>query len=51
LVEKARWGRSVITKGKKSNFLKRLIKLTLVEVQEMIAKTPAKKKWLLKSTS
>ena len=47
LVEKARWGRSVITKGKIKIELSKDIdatKLTLAEVQEMIAKkTPAKK--------
>jgi DNA topoisomerase-1 len=47
LVEKARWGRSVITKGKIKIELSKDVdatKLTLVEVQEMIAKkTPAKK--------
>ncbi len=47
LVEKARWGRSVITKGKIKIELGKDIdatKLTLTQVQEMIAeKTPAKK--------
>ena len=47
LVEKARWGRSVITKGKIKIELNKDIdatKLTLAQVQEMIAKkTPAKK--------
>jgi DNA topoisomerase I len=47
LVEKARWGRSVITKGKIKIELSKDIdasKLTLVQVQEMISKkTPAKK--------
>ena len=47
LVEKARWGRSVITKGKIKIELSKDIdvsKLTLEEVSEMIAKkTPAKK--------
>lgn len=47
LVEKARWGRSVITKGKIKIELSKDVdatKLTLDEVQEMIAKkTPAKK--------
>jgi len=46
LVEKARWGRSVITKGKIKIELSKDIdatKLTLEQVQEMIAKkTPAK---------
>jgi len=47
LVEKARWGRSVITKGKIKIELGKEVdatKLTLEEVQEMIAKkTPVKK--------
>ncbi|MET0759602.1 MAG: topoisomerase C-terminal repeat-containing protein, partial [Flavobacterium sp.] len=47
LVEKARWGRSVITKGKIKIELPKEVdaaKLTLEEVKEMIAKkTPAKK--------
>lgn len=47
LVEKARWGRSVITKGKIKIELSKDVdatKLTLAQVQEMIAaKTPAKK--------
>lgn len=47
LVEKARWGRSVITKGKIKIELSKDIdasKLTLLQVQEMIAaKTPVKK--------
>jgi DNA topoisomerase-1 len=47
LVEKARWGRSVITKGKIKIELSKDVdasKLTLEEVQEMIAKKmPAKK--------
>ncbi|WP_348798353.1 type I DNA topoisomerase [Flavobacterium adhaerens] len=47
LVEKARWGRSVISKGKIKIELSKDIdasKLTLAEVQEMIAKkAPAKK--------
>lgn len=47
LVEKARWGRSVITKGKIKIELSKDVdatKLTLEEVQEMIAKkTPVKK--------
>jgi len=47
LVEKARWGRSVITKGKIKIELSKDVdaaKLTLEEVKEMIAKkTPAKK--------
>ena len=47
LVEKARWRRSVITKGKIKIELSKDVdatKLTLAEVQEMIAKkTPAKK--------
>ena len=55
LVEKARWGRSVITKGKIKIELSKDIdatKLTLAEVQEMIAKkTPAKKTTSKKSTT
>ncbi|MFA9192302.1 type I DNA topoisomerase [Flavobacterium sp. FZUC8N2.13] len=47
LVEKARWGRSVITKGKIKIELSKDVdaaKMTLAEVQELIAqKTPAKK--------
>jgi DNA topoisomerase-1 len=47
LVQKARWGRSEITKGKIKIELSKDVdasKLTLAEVQEMIAKkTPAKK--------
>jgi DNA topoisomerase I len=47
LVEKARWGRSVITKGKIKIELGKEVdatQLTLAQVQEMIAqKTPAKK--------
>jgi DNA topoisomerase-1 len=47
VVEKARWGRSVITKGKIKIELSKDVdasKLTLEEVQELIAKkTPAKK--------
>ena len=45
LVQKARWGRSEITKGKiKIELSKDIDKLTLEQVQEMIAKkTPAKK--------
>jgi DNA topoisomerase I len=54
LVEKARWGRSVITKGKIKIELSKDIdasKLTLVQVQEMIAKkTPAKKAPVKKTT-
>jgi DNA topoisomerase-1 len=46
-VEKARWGRSVITKGKIKIELSKDVdasQLTLVQVQEMIEKkTPAKK--------
>ena len=46
-VEKARWGRSVITKGKIKIELSKDVdasKLTLAQVQEMIEKkTPAKK--------
>jgi DNA topoisomerase-1 len=47
MVEKARWGRSVITKGKIKIELGKEVdatKLTLEQVQEMIAKkTPVKK--------
>ncbi len=54
LVEKARWGRSVITKGKIKIELSKDIdanKLTLEQVQEMIAKkTPAKKTATKKTT-
>ncbi|MFQ6600588.1 type I DNA topoisomerase [Flavobacterium sp. C3NV] len=55
LVEKARWGRSVITKGKIKIELSKDVdatKLTLAQVQEMIAaKTPAKKTPAKKSTT
>jgi DNA topoisomerase-1 len=55
LVEKARWGRSVITKGKIKIELSKDVdatKLTLTEVQEMIAKkTPAKKTPAKKATT
>jgi DNA topoisomerase-1 len=55
LVEKARWGRSVITKGKIKIELSKdvdAVKLTLAEVQEMIAKkTPAKKTPAKKATA
>jgi DNA topoisomerase-1 len=55
LVEKARWGRSVITKGKIKIELSKDIdatKLTLEQVQEMIAKkTPAKKTAAKKTTT
>ncbi|MEO8534205.1 MAG: DNA topoisomerase, partial [Flavobacterium sp.] len=55
LVEKARWGRSVITKGKIKIELSKDVdaaKLTLEEVQEMIAKkTPAKKTPAKKATA
>jgi DNA topoisomerase-1 len=54
LVEKARWGRSVITKGKIKIELSKDVdasKLTLEEVQELIAKkTPAKKAPAKKAT-
>jgi len=54
LVEKARWGRSVITKGKIKIELSKDVdatKLTLAQVQEMIAaKTPAKKTPAKKAT-
>ncbi|KAF2510108.1 type I DNA topoisomerase [Flavobacterium zhairuonense] len=55
LVEKARWGRSVITKGKIKIELSKDVdatKLTLAQVQEMIAaKTPAKKAPAKKTTT
>jgi DNA topoisomerase-1 len=55
LVEKARWGRSVITKGKIKIELGKDVdatKLSLEEVQEMIAKkTPAKKATAKKATT
>ncbi|RED22089.1 DNA topoisomerase I [Flavobacterium cutihirudinis] len=55
LVEKARWGRSVITKGKIKIELSKDVdatKLTLAQVQEMIAaKTPAKKTPAKKTTT
>jgi DNA topoisomerase I len=55
VVEKARWGRSVITKGKIKIELSKDIdatKLTLMNVQEMIAKKmPAKKAPANKNTS
>lgn len=55
VVEKARWGRSVILKGKIKIELSKDIdasKLTLAEVKEMIAqKTPAKKTPAKKATS
>ena len=54
-VEKARWGRSVITKGKIKIELNKDIdasKLTLEKVKEMIeAKTPAKKTAVKKTTT
>jgi DNA topoisomerase-1 len=55
IVEKARWGRSVITKGKIKIELSKDIdatQLTLVKVQEMISKkTPAKKAATKKSNT
>jgi DNA topoisomerase-1 len=55
LVEKARWGRSVITKGKIKIELSKDVdatKLTLEQVQEMIAKkTPVKKTAAKKATA
>jgi DNA topoisomerase I len=55
LVEKARWGRSVITKGKIKIELSKDVdatKLTLAQVQEMIAaKTPVKKTSAKKATT
>jgi DNA topoisomerase-1 len=54
-VEKARWGRSVITKGKIKIELSKEVdasKLTLEQVQEMIEKkTPAKKAPAKKATA
>lgn len=55
VVEKARWGRSVILKGKIKIELSKDVdaaKLTLAQVQEMIAaKTPAKKTTAKKTTT
>ncbi|WP_309641958.1 type I DNA topoisomerase [Flavobacterium sp.] len=55
LVEKARWGRSVITKGKIKIELSKDVdatKLTLAQVQELIEKkTPAKKTATKKTTA
>ena len=54
LVEKARWGRSVITKGKIKIELNKDIdatKLTLAQVQEMIEKKAPAKKATLKKTA
>ena len=55
LVEKARWGRSVITKGKIKIELSKDVdasKMTLAEVQELIEKkTPAKKTPAKKTTT
>ncbi len=54
LVEKARWGRSVITKGKIKIELSKDVdaaKLTLAEVQEMIAKKAPAKKTAVKKTA
>ena len=54
LVEKARWGRSVITKGKIKIELSKDIdatKLTLAEVQEMIAKKAPVKKAAVKKVA
>lgn len=55
LVEKARWGRSVITKGKVKIELSKDVdatKLTLAQVQEMIEKkAPAKKAPAKKATA
>ncbi|MNK65049.1 DNA topoisomerase 1 [compost metagenome] len=55
VVEKARWGRSVILKGKVKIELSKDVdatKLTLAQVQEMIAaKTPAKKTAAKKTTT
>jgi DNA topoisomerase-1 len=54
LVEKARWGKSVITKGKIKIELNKDIdaaKLTLEQVQEMIAKKTPEKKTAAKKTT
>ena len=55
MVQKARWGRSEIIKGKIKIELSKDVdaaKLTLAEVQEMIAKkTPAKKTPAKKATA
>lgn len=54
LVEKARWGKSVITKGKIKIELNKDIdasKLTLEQVQEMIAKKNPEKKAVKKATT
>jgi DNA topoisomerase-1 len=54
LVEKARWGKSVITKGKIKIELNKDIdaaKLTLEQVQEMIAKKTPEKKTATKKTT
>ena len=55
LVQKARWGRSEITKGKIKIELSKDVdatKLTLEQVQEMIAKkTPVKKVAVKKTTT
>ena len=55
MVQKARWGRSEITKGKIKIELSKdfdATKLTLAEAQEMIAKkTPAKKVAAKKTTA
>jgi DNA topoisomerase-1 len=54
-VEKARWGRSVITKGKIKIELSKDVdasKLTLAQVQDLIEKkTPAKKASAKKATT
>jgi hypothetical protein len=50
LVEKARWGRSVITKENKIELSKRLmLQNDIGRSQEMIAKKTPAKKWLLKA--
>jgi len=54
LVEKARWGRSVITKGKIKIELSKDVdasKLTLAQVQELIEKKAPTKKTAAKKTS
>ena len=54
LVEKARWGRSVITKGKLKIELSKDVdatKLTLAQVQEIIEKKAPAKKATVKKTA
>lgn len=54
LVEKARWGRSIITKGKIKIELNKDVdasKLTLEQVKEMIAQKTPEKKTVAKKTA